>query len=269
MEDDRAPVAGEWLSSPVDRKLGREMLSAIPPGAWRAAQELAAGAIRSWGSDARGMPASYGGAADGMLTSEQTQYLISHEAFRAHVMHRATEGPHHDFTNLAYATRLAVEEPSRRQQVREQLIDLVWHEYGHSDLDQRYLHGYFEHAIEDRQLTGERAFFASESDLIVGLIDLDAQPSEPERFDGVNGDAKKYDGKLVGVDLAPLRAKLEDTVEHLRSTLGEEQWAAGMNPEIPETKVLDNPYMYTDYRTHATHAAFETQAPTMGETARD
>lgn len=21
-----------------------------------------------------------------------------------------------------------------------------------------------------------------------------------------------------------------------------------MNPEIPETKVLDNPYMYTDYR---------------------
>ncbi|GAA1422907.1 amidohydrolase family protein [Agrococcus citreus] len=85
----------------------------------------------------------------------------------------------------------------------------------------------------------------------------------------VNGDAKKYDGKLVGVDLAPLRAKLEDTVEHLRSTLGEEQWAAGMNPEIPETKVLDNPYMYTDYRTHATHAAFETQAPTMGETARD
>ena len=42
-----------------------------------------------------------------------------------------------------------------------------------------------------------------------------------------------------------------------------------MNPEIPETKVLDNPYMYTDYRTDATHAAFETQAPTMGETARD
>ncbi len=40
----------------------------------------------------------------------------------------------------------------------------------------------------------------------------------------------------------------ESTVDHLRSRLGEETWISGMNPEIPETKVLDNPYMYTDYR---------------------
>lgn len=27
----------------------------------------------------------------------------------------------------------------------------------------------------------------------------------------------------------------------------------GMNPEIPETKVLDNPYTYTEYRSALTH----------------
>lgn len=42
-----------------------------------------------------------------------------------------------------------------------------------------------------------------------------------------------------------------------------------MNPEIPETKVLDNRYMYTENRTEATHAAYETQPPTMREPARD
>src|SRR5690606_9596500 len=74
----------------------------------------------------------------------------------------------------------------------------------------------------------------------------------------VGGDVKKFEGKLVGADIPALRAKLEDTVEHLRSTLGEETWQAGMNPDIPETKVLDNPYMYTEYRDSSTRAAFET-----------
>ncbi|GEK79179.1 amidohydrolase family protein [Agrococcus baldri] len=77
----------------------------------------------------------------------------------------------------------------------------------------------------------------------------------------VGGDVKKHEGKLVGADIPALRAKLEDTVEHLRSTLGEETWRAGMNPDIPATKVLDNPYMYTDYRDSSTHDAYETQAP--------
>jgi hypothetical protein len=27
--------------------------------------------------------------------------------------------------------------------------------------------------------------------------------------------------------------------------LGPEAWAEGMHPEIPETRVLDNPYTYT------------------------
>ena len=39
----------------------------------------------------------------------------------------------------------------------------------------------------------------------------------------------------------------ERTVEYLRDTIGEEAWVAGMNPEIPEQSVMDNPYQYTDY----------------------
>jgi hypothetical protein len=50
-----------------------------------------------------------------------------------------------------------------------------------------------------------------------------------------------------------VRAKVDATVEHLRSTLGEDAWAQGMNPEVPETAVLDNPYTYTDYRSSSTH----------------
>lgn len=71
----------------------------------------------------------------------------------------------------------------------------------------------------------------------------------------VDGRVAKYDGRLVGHDLDKTRAAIENTVEHLRSTLGDQTWTAGMNPEIPETKVLDNPYMYTEFRTASTHTA--------------
>ncbi|MFI6338790.1 amidohydrolase family protein [Streptomyces sp. NPDC050535] len=64
----------------------------------------------------------------------------------------------------------------------------------------------------------------------------------------VNGRVLKYDGHLVGADLPKTRQAIEGTVEYLRGTLGEEEWAAGMHPDIPESKVLDNPYTYTDYR---------------------
>jgi cytosine/adenosine deaminase-related metal-dependent hydrolase len=37
--------------------------------------------------------------------------------------------------------------------------------------------------------------------------------------------------------------------------LGDEAWQQGMNPEIPATKVLDNPYTYTDFRSADTHSA--------------
>ncbi len=69
----------------------------------------------------------------------------------------------------------------------------------------------------------------------------------------VDGRVVKRDHRLVGVDLAAVRRTVEATVEHLRSTLGDEAWAQGMNPEVPTTKVLDNPYTYTDYRSSSTH----------------
>jgi len=69
----------------------------------------------------------------------------------------------------------------------------------------------------------------------------------------VNGRVVKHDHALIGIDLPAVRREVDSTVEHLRSQLGEEAWIAGMNPEIPETKVLDNPYTYTDYASSATH----------------
>jgi hypothetical protein len=50
---------------------------------------------------------------------------------------------------------------------------------------------------------------------------------------------------------------VDRTVEHLRAQLGEEAWAKGMNPDVPETKILDNPYTYTDYRSASTHGRQE------------
>ena len=47
------------------------------------------------------------------------------------------------------------------------------------------------------------------------------------------------------------------------SALGPEEWAKGMNPDVPETKILDNPYTYTEYRSATTHDALaDPQSPT-------
>jgi cytosine/adenosine deaminase-related metal-dependent hydrolase len=63
----------------------------------------------------------------------------------------------------------------------------------------------------------------------------------------VNGRVVKHAHRLVDVDLTRARNAVEQTVEYAMSELGEDAWKAGMNPEIPETKVLDNPYTYTDW----------------------
>ncbi len=47
----------------------------------------------------------------------------------------------------------------------------------------------------------------------------------------VDGRVVKHEHRLVGVDLAAIRREVEDTVEYLRSTLGEEAWAKGMYPD--------------------------------------
>jgi 5-methylthioadenosine/S-adenosylhomocysteine deaminase len=71
----------------------------------------------------------------------------------------------------------------------------------------------------------------------------------------VNGRVVKHDHRLVDVDLPAVRRRVEATVEHVRAELGDEAWLQGMNPDIPETKVLDNPYTYTEYRSAATHTS--------------
>ena len=49
----------------------------------------------------------------------------------------------------------------------------------------------------------------------------------------VDGRVVKHEHRLVGVDLAAARREVEATVEHLRSTLGEEAWAEGHEPRRP------------------------------------
>jgi predicted amidohydrolase len=61
----------------------------------------------------------------------------------------------------------------------------------------------------------------------------------------VNGRVVKYDHRLVGADLAKARQAVAQTVEYLQGQLGPEAWTEGMHPEIPETRVVHNPYTYT------------------------
>jgi 5-methylthioadenosine/S-adenosylhomocysteine deaminase len=61
----------------------------------------------------------------------------------------------------------------------------------------------------------------------------------------VNGRVVKFDHQLTGSDLGRARQVIEETVGYLQGELGPEAWAEGMHPEIPETRVLDNPYTYT------------------------
>jgi len=69
----------------------------------------------------------------------------------------------------------------------------------------------------------------------------------------VNGQIVKYEHQVLGSELAAARSGIEATVEYLQSEMGEAAWREGMNPDVPATKVLDNPYTYTDYRSAATH----------------
>jgi cytosine/adenosine deaminase-related metal-dependent hydrolase len=74
----------------------------------------------------------------------------------------------------------------------------------------------------------------------------------------VDGVVVKRDHKLVGADLAAARSAIESTVDYLRRDMGEETWAAGMNPDMPaDDAVLDNPYTYTEYKSSATREARE------------
>jgi cytosine/adenosine deaminase-related metal-dependent hydrolase len=63
----------------------------------------------------------------------------------------------------------------------------------------------------------------------------------------VNGRVVKFENRLVDADLNRARQLIDQTVEYLMGELGPEAWAEGMHPDIPETKVMDNPYTYTKW----------------------
>src|SRR3954464_11659085 len=75
----------------------------------------------------------------------------------------------------------------------------------------------------------------------------------------VDGRVVKSEGRLVGIDLAPVRREIESTIEYLRRELGEEAWTSGMFPELPtaEAEILDNPYQYSDYKDEGKRAGGE------------
>jgi hypothetical protein len=63
----------------------------------------------------------------------------------------------------------------------------------------------------------------------------------------VDGRIVKRDHKLVGVDLPAARRKIDATIEYLIGRMGREAWEKGMYPDIPEAKISENPYTYTDW----------------------
>ncbi|MEU1517502.1 amidohydrolase family protein [Streptomyces sp. NPDC005811] len=87
-----------------------------------------------------------------------------------------------------------------------------------------------------------------------GHVALQAQRADVDTV-LVNGRIVKQNHRLVGSTLARARAAVEGTVEYLESTLGPSVWREGMSPAIPDSKVLDNPYMYTEYAASSTHGA--------------
>ena len=71
----------------------------------------------------------------------------------------------------------------------------------------------------------------------------------------VDGRVVKHEHRLVDADLPSVRRTVEETVDYLRSTLGEDAWLGGMNPELPDDEVLDNPYQYTEFKSDSTREA--------------
>lgn len=62
----------------------------------------------------------------------------------------------------------------------------------------------------------------------------------------VNGRVVKYDGERIGLPLAPVRDKVAASVNHVRSTMGEQAWDEWMHPQIPEDEPIANPYQYKE-----------------------
>jgi 5-methylthioadenosine/S-adenosylhomocysteine deaminase len=66
----------------------------------------------------------------------------------------------------------------------------------------------------------------------------------------INGKVVKFDGKRIGLDLAPIRDKVAASVEYVRGELGEQAWEEGMHPKLDPAEEIENPYKYTEGDAH-------------------
>jgi 5-methylthioadenosine/S-adenosylhomocysteine deaminase len=65
----------------------------------------------------------------------------------------------------------------------------------------------------------------------------------------VNGSVLKYDHRLLLDDqVARARHAIEESVEHVRSQMGADAWAAVMHPEKVDAVRVDNPYQYSHFQ---------------------
>jgi 5-methylthioadenosine/S-adenosylhomocysteine deaminase len=62
----------------------------------------------------------------------------------------------------------------------------------------------------------------------------------------VDGRVLKYDGKRIGLDIAPARDAVAASVEYVRGKLGEQTWEEGMHPPLEPNEEIENPYKYAD-----------------------
>lgn len=62
----------------------------------------------------------------------------------------------------------------------------------------------------------------------------------------VNGRVLKFDGKRIGLDLAPARDAVAASVDYVRGKLGEQAWIEGMHPPLDPDEPIENPYQYRD-----------------------
>jgi 5-methylthioadenosine/S-adenosylhomocysteine deaminase len=60
----------------------------------------------------------------------------------------------------------------------------------------------------------------------------------------IDGNIVKHEHRLINIDLEKARRAIDETVTYLEGALGDEAWNAGMHPDLPPKKEIDNPYHY-------------------------
>ncbi|HET6856015.1 MAG TPA: amidohydrolase family protein [Streptomyces sp.] len=63
----------------------------------------------------------------------------------------------------------------------------------------------------------------------------------------VNGKIAKYDHALLDDTLTASRRATTESVEYFRTTMGEDEWQAAREPQLPDSEHVSNPYTYTSW----------------------